>query len=405
MNHKTLPLLAAFSLAPAAFSQNVVHYWDFSSTNDVVGGVATTSVGTTDLSVNATYGEAYAGSGASLNSILGGTSAGGGHLSAAVQTGGMLQMDWGMDSFSFSYWTYDDFAGDSDIRGPRVFDCLDNTTVGIQLGTNATNDWNFRVDDDNGSVNIFNNVNAFMLPQDQWVHVAGVVDRVNSEIRSYVNGTLQATIPFNDTTTNNPMTGNVFPTIDLQIGAINGGTNAGQCQTAGLDDLAFYEGVLSAADVMDLASATKSPLDFASGVSNYCDPAVANSSGMPGFITATGNLDPAANNFTLMTSNLPNNQFGIFVTSLTQGFIPGAGGTSNGNICLGGVVGRFTAPSQILGTGTTGGFSLAVDLTAIPQANGTVTVMSGETWNFQAWHRDSVGLGSNFTNGVSVRFQ
>jgi len=405
MTNKTLPLLAAFTLAPAALGQSVVHYWDFTAPTDVVGGVATTSVGTTDLSVNATYGEAFAGAGNSLNSVLGGTSAGGGHLSAAVTSGPMVEMDWGSDSFSFSYWTYDDFAGDSDVRGPRVFDCLDGTSTGLQLGTNATNDWNFRVDDDNGAVNIFNNVNAFNLPQDQWVHVAGVVDRGASEIRAYVNGALQATIPFNDTTTNTPMTGNVFPTIDLQIGAINGGTNVGQCQSAGLDDLAFYTGVLSAADITGLADATLSPLDFASGVSNYCGPAPANSSGASGSITATGSLDPTDNNLTVTASSLPNNQFGIFVTSMTQGFIPGAGGTSNGNICLGGVVGRFTSPSQILGTGTTGSFSLAIDLTAIPQANGTVTVMSGETWNFQAWHRDSVGLGSNFTNGVSVSFQ
>jgi hypothetical protein len=30
--------------------------------------------------------------------------------------------------------------------------------------------------------------------------------------------------------------------------------------------------------------------------------------------------------------------------------------------------------------------------------------MAGQTWNFQAWHRDQVGLGSNFTDGLEIQF-
>ena len=82
---------------------------------------------------------------------------------------------------------------------------------------------------------------------------------------------------------------------------------------------------------------------------NYCT-AVANSTGSIATVSATGSAGAAANNFTLMAADLPNNQFGIFVTSMTQGFVPGAGGTSNGNLCLGGALGRFTQPSQILST-------------------------------------------------------
>ena len=45
--------------------------------------------------------------------------------------------------------------------------------------------------------------------------------------------------------------------------------------------------------------------------------------------------------------SLPANQFGIIVTSQTQGFVPNAGGTSNGNLCLGGAIDRFTsAPAR-----------------------------------------------------------
>jgi len=38
---------------------------------------------------------------------------------------------------------------------------------------------------------------------------------------------------------------------------------------------------------------------------------------------------------------------------------------------------------------------------------GFVAVAAGETWSFQAWHRDSVGGAtvSNFTNGLEVDFK
>ncbi len=136
----------------------------------------------------------------------------------------------------------------------------------------------------------------------------------------------------------------------------------------------------------------------------YCV-AAANSTGNTGSMSAIGQDDPMANDLTVTASDLPLNQFGFFVTSMTQAYIVGAGGTSNGNICLGGVVGRLSNPNQILNSGATGSFSLPIDLTAVPQGPGTVGVMAGQTWSFQAWHRDGVGLGSNFTNGIEISFQ
>ncbi len=137
---------------------------------------------------------------------------------------------------------------------------------------------------------------------------------------------------------------------------------------------------------------------------NYCM-ANPNSSGSIGVMSAVGFDSAASNNMTITASNLPSNQFGIFVTSMTSGFVPNAGGTSNGNICLGGAIGRYSGPGQILSTGGAGTFSLALDLTAVPQGNGTVPVLAGQTWYFQAWHRDGVGLGSNFTDGIQIDFQ
>ena len=137
---------------------------------------------------------------------------------------------------------------------------------------------------------------------------------------------------------------------------------------------------------------------------NYCM-AVANSSGQIGAISAVGSDVVAANTVTLTASNLPNQQFGIFIVSMSQAFIPGAGGTSNGNICLGGSIGRYSLPNQIASSGSSGEFSLALDLNQTPQGAMFVSVGSGETWNFQAWYRDPVGVGSNFTDGLEISFQ
>lgn len=136
---------------------------------------------------------------------------------------------------------------------------------------------------------------------------------------------------------------------------------------------------------------------------NYCL-ANQNSTGLTGVMSASGSTIIASNDFTLTAADLPANQFGIFVTSLDQGFVPNAGGSSNGNICLGGIIGRFFLPSQIVSSGAMGEISLQVPLASFPQGNGFVAVMSGDTWNFQAWHRDSVGQGSNFTDGLQVTF-
>lgn len=136
---------------------------------------------------------------------------------------------------------------------------------------------------------------------------------------------------------------------------------------------------------------------------NYCM-AAPNSTGMPGVMSAIGSNNAANNNLTITAADLPANQFGIFLTSRTQAFVPTAGGTSNGNLCLGGNIGRFSMPGQILSSGSGGTFSLSPDLSALPEGGSTSPAMTGDTWNFQAWYRDGVGLGSNFTDGFEVLF-
>ena len=138
---------------------------------------------------------------------------------------------------------------------------------------------------------------------------------------------------------------------------------------------------------------------------NYCGPAVPNSTGASGAMSATGSNVVANNDLTLVASDLPNNAFGFFLTSLSQGNVPQPGG-SLGVLCLGGSIGRYVGPGQIQNTGLTGSFSLLLDLTQTPTPTGFISVAAGETRNFQAWHRDNVGGNavSNFTDGLSVTF-
>jgi hypothetical protein len=146
--------------------------------------------------------------------------------------------------------------------------------------------------------------------------------------------------------------------------------------------------------------------DRALVATRYCTPANSNSTGQAAVIGATGNNAVLANAVQLSVSQLPQNSFGFFLTSRTQGFIANAGG-SQGNLCLSGSIGRFVGPGQIMNSGPMGSFSLPVDLNGVPTPTGPVAVTPGDTWNYQAWFRDAVGgvATSNFTDALGVTFQ
>ena len=134
---------------------------------------------------------------------------------------------------------------------------------------------------------------------------------------------------------------------------------------------------------------------------SYCGPAVPNSSGLPGAIFALGSVTVTDDLLWLHATDLPLKKFGYFLASETQGFVANPGG-SQGNLCLGGQIGRFTKHTQKSGPG--GYFMIQVNLMRIPTTP-PHSVMAGETWNFQAWFRDNnPGKTSNFTDAVSVLF-
>jgi hypothetical protein len=138
----------------------------------------------------------------------------------------------------------------------------------------------------------------------------------------------------------------------------------------------------------------------------YCTPAVVNSTGVPAVILASGSSIASANNLRVTAASLPLQAFGYFLTSRTQGFVANPGG-SQGNLCLGGSIGRYVGPGQIQSSGQSGFIALQLDLTNMPQPAGSVAVQVGQTWSFQSWYRDAVGgsATSNFTSGVAVTFQ
>jgi len=138
----------------------------------------------------------------------------------------------------------------------------------------------------------------------------------------------------------------------------------------------------------------------------YCAPAVPNATGVPGELRAQGSALVATNDVTLQASAMPNNSFGYFLTSTTQGQLPNPGG-SVGTLCLAGSIGRYVGPGQIQNSGGTGAFELLLDLSQTPTPTGLVAIAAGEVWNFQVWYRDSIGgtATSNFTSAVSIAFQ
>jgi probable HAF family extracellular repeat protein len=139
----------------------------------------------------------------------------------------------------------------------------------------------------------------------------------------------------------------------------------------------------------------------AAGV-GYCD-GVVNSTGQPGVLEAQ-RLDWGARTMELAASQLPANTNAFSLASLQSGFVAHPGGSS-GNLCLGGAIGRRVG-GGVLTTDAAGTLLEPVDLNSMPQPAGPVVVLSGETWHFQVWYRDSV-LGqstSNFTGGVQVVF-
>jgi len=235
------------------------HYWDFDTLDptsasirlDLYGSLVTTEVGSAEFR-NSLYGEPFAGANDSLLS----DSTNSNYLVAETYNNSSASaLDFGMESFAISYWTYADT--ESGVRGPSIFDCAANSNgPGIQLGSRSDGTFNLRINDDQGNSVISSSGTVFpdlaSPGRDAWAHVVLNVDRSTNLLSIHFDG-----VPISEGTIDlSGLTGNIVCSQDLQIGIRDNSTPDG-----GLDDLAIYPGVLSAQQITDLATATTTPLE------------------------------------------------------------------------------------------------------------------------------------------------
>lgn len=136
----------------------------------------------------------------------------------------------------------------------------------------------------------------------------------------------------------------------------------------------------------------------------YCSPAAPNSTSESATLTVVGSTVVADNELALVVTDLPPTVFVLPLISSTTGSVPMAGG-SQGTLCLGGssAIGRLNG--LFAAASISGVFDASVDLTTLPAPTGASSVMTGDTWSFQAWYRDTNPMStSNFSSAVTVDF-
>ncbi|MEM8712273.1 MAG: hypothetical protein AAGG01_15085, partial [Planctomycetota bacterium] len=134
-----------------------------------------------------------------------------------------------------------------------------------------------------------------------------------------------------------------------------------------------------------------------------CAAAAPNSTGALGLLSGAGSDQASSNDLSLVLRDLPPQTTVLLLASMSAGNHPMAGG-SLGTLCLDGSIGRFLRPGELRTTNPEGSTSLAVDLGSLPSPTGSVAASAGQTWYFQAWHRD-LAFTSNFTNSISITLQ
>ncbi|MEL6712152.1 MAG: PQQ-binding-like beta-propeller repeat protein, partial [Planctomycetota bacterium] len=118
-----------------------------------------------------------------------------------------------------------------------------------------------------------------------------------------------------------------------------------------------------------------------------CQSTWTNSTGETGLLRAYGSRRASDANATLVASRLPVDQPVLFLGG-TGLLWPTPVGGSVGRLCLGGSIARFN--DSVQSSGLLGTAALRLDLDAIPLASGLAAVQAGQSWYFQAWHRNRI---------------
>lgn len=124
----------------------------------------------------------------------------------------------------------------------------------------------------------------------------------------------------------------------------------------------------------------------------FCSPGLPNSVSSAGAsLVLVGSASLAANDNSLVAHDVPD-YFGLFVQS--DALAPATTTPYGGNLCLTGLIERF--PTQLASQGVA---SRALDF------NGSgveASVLAGETWHYQWFHRDTTVGGGNLSAGLAV---
>ena len=136
----------------------------------------------------------------------------------------------------------------------------------------------------------------------------------------------------------------------------------------------------------------------------YCATAK-NSTGLRAVLTAEGDTTPPYAGLRLLARGLPPQSAGLFLVAPQPNFVPAFTATSEGNLCLGGTIGRFLGPGQVQFSTPDGTLALDLAPTQLPQGSGFASIAPGSTWYFQLWFRDTPSNTSNLSNGLMVDFQ
>jgi|688.fasta_scaffold13061_6 endonuclease/exonuclease/phosphatase family metal-dependent hydrolase len=156
------------------------------------------------------------------------------------------------------------------------------------------------------------------------------------------------------------------------------------------------------ADSTDISSGTSSdynanavPDDCECFALNYCT-ANPNSTGASAQITSSGSNSVSANNLTLVGSSAPPNVSAMFLASRNATQVP----FGNGILCVGSS-GIFRLGAQSVDA--FGAIARVVNFNVLPAG---MSVLGGQVWHFQLWHRDPFAGGSNTntSNGRRIAF-
>lgn len=139
---------------------------------------------------------------------------------------------------------------------------------------------------------------------------------------------------------------------------------------------------------------------------NFCGQPIANSTGQSGRLRGVGSGEAADDAVTLFADRLPPGQTVLFLNSRTTDSVQNVGG-GFGRLCLGGTINRYVGPGEIQSVNAAGVAWLDLSLGDTPDGASVVSVLAGETWRYQAWHRDLVGGAqtSNLTGAAAVTYR